>query len=273
MNHPVGDPKLFWDDWNLNGTTTDPSTTGTHFDYGGCTPPSATVGCHTWVDNEATHNTWFYIRRVERRNTFVMDNLNFEIGDNQASGVCVQNTGNKEFDDITFTILINPTKYDPATQLTYTTTINAPNTYTLDLLSTTFGTPYQDVNGLDRQEVQLTYRVNPTSPTEELNFNFEVTGDTRPDCPDLVSDDETVICDNILLPITLLDFNARHYSDNSVLVDWQTISEKDNKGFYVQRSINGKEFQDLTFVEGRGTTSNRVSYEFVDEEYWSGTAY
>ena len=72
---------------------------------------------------------------------------------------------------------------------------------------------------------------------------------------------------------TLLDFNARHYSDTSVLVDWQTISEKDNKGFYVQRAINGKEFQDLTFIEGRGTTSDQVSYEFLDEEYWTGTAY
>lgn len=81
------------------------------------------------------------------------------------------------------------------------------------------------------------------------------------------------VCNPVLLPITLLNFAARHYSDNSVLVDWQTVNELDNKGFYVQRSIDGKEFKDLTFVIGNGTTGNLSSYEFIDQEYWSGTAY
>ena len=57
------------------------------------------------------------------------------------------------------------------------------------------------------------------------------------------------------------------------MVDWQTVNELDNKGFYVQRSIDGKEFKDLTFVIGNGTTGNLSSYEFIDQEYWSGTAY
>ncbi len=254
-------PNLFWDDRTLLGA-------GETRELNGAVSPA-----HTWTneDND-TRNTWFYIRRVEQTSTFQMDNLDFAIADNGATGVCTPGQDN-DFDQITFTVTINPNKYTPA-QLSYSTLINNTPTYNVNFVSVdATGATYTDADGLPRRDILVTYNIEPVSETNEIDFDFNVTGNTVPACPAALTDDINVICDNILLPITLLDFNARHYSDNSVLVDWQTISEKDNKGFYVQRSINGKDFQDLIFVEGRGTTSNRVSYEFVDEEYWSGTAY
>ncbi|PIY10319.1 MAG: hypothetical protein COZ18_06160 [Flexibacter sp. CG_4_10_14_3_um_filter_32_15] len=256
----VADPALFWDDQTLLGDTRE---------LNGAASPA-----HTWSgeDND-TRNTWFYIRRVEQASSFIMDNLDFGILDNNATGVCTVGQNN-EFDQITFDITFNPTKYE-AWELTYSTTINSvPANYTLNLVSvdSSAGIVF-DIDGLPRRTVFVTYEVVAAPETDEVDFEFQVTGSTIPDCPSDVTEQTTVFCDDILLPITLLDFNARHYSDNSVLVDWQTVSERDNKGFYVQRSINGKDFKDLTFVEGRGTTKNQVSYEFVDEEYWSGTAY
>ncbi|WP_375561217.1 T9SS type A sorting domain-containing protein [Bernardetia sp. OM2101] len=257
--NPVADPALFWDDQTLLGDTRN---------LNGATSPA-----HSWTneDND-TRNTWFYIRRVEQASTFIMDNLDFDILDNGASGVCTVGQSN-EFDQITFDVTINPNKYE-AWELNFSTTINNSPTYTLNLIDIdSSGVTTLDADGLPRRTISVTYEVVPNPETEELDFNFRVTGSTIPDCPADVSDTTRVQCDDILLPITLLDFNARHYSDNSVLVDWQTANEKENQGFYVQRSINGKDFKDLTFILGKGTTNNLSSYEFIDEEYWPGTAY
>lgn len=256
-------PNLFWDDITSLGAT------GNTRSLNGAVSPA-----HSWTGkNNDTRNTWFYIRRVEQSSSFVMDRLDFGIIDNGATGVCTVGQDN-DFDEITFDVTINPTKYE-AWELNYSTVINSvPANYTLNLVNVdSSGAVFFDVDGLPRRTIYVTYQIVATPETDEVDFDFRVTGSTVPDCPSDVTTSTTVFCNDILLPITLLDFNARHYSDNSVLVDWQTASEKDNKGFYVQRSINGKDFKDLTFVEGKGTTSNQVSYEFVDEEYWSGTAY
>lgn len=263
----VPPPNLFWDDTNLGGGT---------IELNGATSPA-----HSWPNNFGdlrTLNTWFYIRRVQQESEFIMDNLNFGILDNGASGVCT--TGqNNEFDNITFTVTINPTKYE-AWQLNYTTIINNGTNYTLNLVDVdSSGADYNIIVDpgpplvtLPRRDIFITYEVIPTPETNALDFDFIVDGNVA-SCPSTVSDQTSVVCDDILLPITLLDFNARHYSDNRVLVDWQTANERDNQGFYVQRSLDGEEFKDLTFVIGKGTTSNQSSYEFIDEEYWTGIAY
>ncbi|WP_338765459.1 T9SS type A sorting domain-containing protein [Bernardetia sp. ABR2-2B] len=255
----VADPALFWDDQTILGDTRN---------LNGATSPA-----HTWSgENNDTRNTWFYIRRVEQASQFTMDRLDFELVDNGSSGVCT--TGqNNEFNNITFDVTINPTKYE-AWQLNYATVINNSG-YTLNLVSVdSSAAPYNTgpPENLPRRDIFVTYEVVPDPETTELDFNFIVTGNV-PNCPGAVTSSTNVFCDDILLPITLLDFNARHYSDNSVLIDWQTTSEKDNQGFYVQRSTNGQDFKDITFIEGKGTTNNQSSYEFIDEEYWTGTAY
>lgn len=258
--NPVSDPALFWDDQTLLGGTRN---------LNGATSPA-----HSWTnEDDDTRNTWFYIRRVEQASTFIMDRLDFGIIDNGATGVCTVGQNN-EFNQITFDITINPDKYE-AWELNYSTTINSvPANYTLNLVSIDSSAAiFTDPDGLPRRTIYVTYEVIPDPETDEVDFEFQVTGSAVPDCPADVSEQTTVFCDDILLPVILLGFNARHYSDNSILVDWQTISEKDNKGFYVQRSTNGTDFKDLAFVKGKGTTNNQVSYEFVDEEYWTRTAY
>ncbi|AFM06310.1 hypothetical protein Fleli_4010 [Bernardetia litoralis DSM 6794] len=255
----VADPALFWDDQTILGDTRE---------LNGAVSPA-----HTWTnENNDTRNTWFYIRRVEQQSSFIMDRLDFGIVDNGASGVCTVGQDN-EFDEITFDVTINPNKYE-AYELNYSTIINNSPTYSLALINVdSSGVTIFDADGLPRRTIYVTYEVIPNSETNELDFDFQVTGSQIPDCPTDVSEQTTIFCDDILLPITLLDFTVRHYSDNSVLIDWQTVSEKDNKGFYVQRSINGTDFENLTFVLGKGTTNSPSSYEFIDEEYWTGTAY
>jgi Secretion system C-terminal sorting domain len=69
---------------------------------------------------------------------------------------------------------------------------------------------------------------------------------------------------SISLPVTLLNFQAQPQGKTN-LISWQTASEKDNEGFQIQRSAEGKTFKNIGFVKGQGTTNEKQSYSFVDE--------
>lgn len=65
------------------------------------------------------------------------------------------------------------------------------------------------------------------------------------------------------LPVSLNYFMAKVEADDVVL-NWQTATEKNNKGFLVQRSTNGVEFKDINFVTGKGNASTVTNYTMLD---------
>lgn len=65
------------------------------------------------------------------------------------------------------------------------------------------------------------------------------------------------------LPVKLVLFTARN-NNGDVHVKWTTASEVNNSGFYVQRSTNGKLFENATFVRGAINSSEYTQYNFVD---------
>ncbi|HXG01086.1 MAG TPA: T9SS type A sorting domain-containing protein [Bacteroidota bacterium] len=70
-----------------------------------------------------------------------------------------------------------------------------------------------------------------------------------------------------LLPITLGSFAARiNPSGAGVLLEWMTVSEINNYGFYVQRRRDSEQgWTELTgFVPGHGTTTQPHFYSYVD---------
>ena len=69
---------------------------------------------------------------------------------------------------------------------------------------------------------------------------------------------------NIALPVELLNFQAQTQGKNALLT-WQTTSEKDNTGFKIERSVDAQKFENIGFVVGNGTTSEKQSYSFTDE--------
>jgi hypothetical protein len=69
------------------------------------------------------------------------------------------------------------------------------------------------------------------------------------------------------LPIQLASFTGRFVGENSVRLEWSTISEINNYGFYVQRrATNVQSFTELTesFVPGHGTTLEPQQYAYTD---------
>ena len=65
------------------------------------------------------------------------------------------------------------------------------------------------------------------------------------------------------LPIDLLSFTASCNS-GAMLFKWSTASEKNNQFFSIERSDDGKAYQEIGTVTGAGTSSTVRNYEFVD---------
>lgn len=75
-----------------------------------------------------------------------------------------------------------------------------------------------------------------------------------------------------LLPVEFTTFNASP-APGGVLLDWQTATESNNKGFFVQRSTDGQRWQDLGFVAGHGDSHTTRDYAYLDEKPHTGTNY
>lgn len=66
-------------------------------------------------------------------------------------------------------------------------------------------------------------------------------------------------------PVDCVDFTATVNNDNSVELYWATAQESNNRGFEVQRSVDGRRFETIAWIDGVGTTSEPQKYIFEDE--------
>jgi len=67
------------------------------------------------------------------------------------------------------------------------------------------------------------------------------------------------------LPVELEYFQASA-SEGAVLLKWSTITEINNLGFEVEKSINGNNFSKIGFVPGFENSNVRRSYTYVDKD-------
>ncbi|MFM8433489.1 MAG: T9SS type A sorting domain-containing protein [Bacteroidota bacterium] len=76
----------------------------------------------------------------------------------------------------------------------------------------------------------------------------------------------------IILPVELMSFNVTDINGVAE-VKWVTASETNNEQFAVERSRNGRDFENVTTLPGAGTTSELRSYRFIDHFPLSGVSY
>lgn len=74
------------------------------------------------------------------------------------------------------------------------------------------------------------------------------------------------------LPVELLSLDATPFQ-KTIKVRWATASELNNKGFYLQRSLDGVNFTSIQWIEGRGTTNNVNEYSYLDKDVKSNVIY
>ena len=68
---------------------------------------------------------------------------------------------------------------------------------------------------------------------------------------------------NQILPVNLKDFSAL-LKDKIVLIKWLTTAEFNNSGFIVEKSGDGKHFNSIAVVQGKGTGSGTINYQSID---------
>lgn len=75
------------------------------------------------------------------------------------------------------------------------------------------------------------------------------------------------------LPIELLYFSAEVQSNNQVNLEWKTGSEINNEFFYVERSIDGSNFEVIEIINGAGDSQDEMTYSTYDLDAPEGIVY
>jgi outer membrane protein assembly factor BamB len=72
-----------------------------------------------------------------------------------------------------------------------------------------------------------------------------------------------------VVPVELLSFNVSSIKGN-VSLFWTTATETNNSGFSIERKIENQDWKAIGFVNGNGTTTERQSYSYFDNNITSG---
>lgn len=75
-----------------------------------------------------------------------------------------------------------------------------------------------------------------------------------------------------VVPVELISFSAI-VENGKVRLNWYTAFESNNAGFKIERSKDGSNYEEIFFIGGNGTTTNRNVYNYLDEEVSSGVYY
>jgi hypothetical protein len=97
-------------------------------------------------------------------------------------------------------------------------------------------------------------RVSASATTTQFGFDFTLTDNTA------------------TLPVELLFFKGR-LNDGSVALTWATASETNFNYFILERSSNGKTFEELGRLSGSGNSKTRHDYSFADDRPLAGINY
>lgn len=74
------------------------------------------------------------------------------------------------------------------------------------------------------------------------------------------------------LPVELITWQAIA-GEEAIQLHWVTASERNNTGFQVERSENGRDFEKIAFVAGAGTSTEKHTYQLEDKNVRAGQAY
>jgi len=75
------------------------------------------------------------------------------------------------------------------------------------------------------------------------------------------------------LPIELLNFTATQQNNNTVKLEWETATEKNNDYFALERSEDALVWETFGTLKGAGISETRMKYEFTDRQPFQPTSY
>lgn len=221
---------------------------------------------------------------------FLPPNINGPDGEGHVSFVIHMRNGLADGTGINNKAAIYFDENEPIITDTWLNTIddNRPVSQVLSATQLSDTTMVVKVNGSDLTSGIRHYLLYVSDNGGDYNYAVKITGDsailigelghtytmyTR--AVDSVGNDElkspgaeATITLNELLPVTLTLFTGQ-VMDGGNELRWTTATEINNKGFYVERSVDGRIFTQLEYIASKavnGNSTTPLSYNFMDKE-------
>jgi hypothetical protein len=73
-------------------------------------------------------------------------------------------------------------------------------------------------------------------------------------------------CASAVLPVSLRSFTAAR-NNSTILLKWETVTEENSRGFYIERNLGNNTWQTLGFVSTKaihGNSNSLLNYEYSD---------
>ena len=146
------------------------------------------------------------------------------------------------------------------------------------------GNGTQTVQGIQNQAIpgftplgNISFAVNVTGNVGQVaGFNANLGGNLNDLLGNISEDDNINIFIPIgvasALPVELLSFTG-HKIDKAIQLDWTTVTEQDNQGFEIQKSSDGRDWDIIGWVDGNGTSTRTIEYDFIDKFPFIGDNY
>lgn len=103
-------------------------------------------------------------------------------------------------------------------------------------------------NGLP--EAVFAYDLNIVNTNHKLRVATHGNGDYEADI-------------DLTVPVELISFSA-NVNKGKVILNWETATETNNRGFEIERSVDNNNFVTSGFIEGNGTSAENHIYSFSD---------
>lgn len=87
------------------------------------------------------------------------------------------------------------------------------------------------------------------------------------------STEYTLGSSGVILPVELFNLQAQAIDKNTIRISWQTMTEFNNKGFELQRSLDGKDFSTIAWINGQTNSHSIQSYQKDDKNIEQGVRY
>jgi zinc-dependent metalloproteinase lipoprotein len=81
-----------------------------------------------------------------------------------------------------------------------------------------------------------------------------------------------LVTPSLTLPVELISFEAKPVR-RSIVLNWSTSQELNNKGFAIERSSDGVSFEKIGWLDGRINSSTRTDYVYTDNYVQTGIVY
>ncbi len=100
-------------------------------------------------------------------------------------------------------------------------------------------------------------------------FEYNFTGSST---QYLTADPAEASLSTSLLPVECIEFKATEITEG-IALHWITATEVNNEGFSLQRSTDGRHYQEIAWIDGYGNSSEVKRYEWLDRKEIIGQRY